>query len=256
MRPQAHGGFGIVSILPVIDLKDGLVVRGIGGKRNEYQPIQSKLCSDAHPATVAKALANAFGFESIYVADLDAIAGKTPHWKALQQISACGFRIWIDAGLSGPQDVAGLLGGCEANVDLGAVIVALESIHHPSLLAEVAAAINDFERAVFSLDLKHGRPLTTSNQWQEMPIVEIADLAVQIGFKRMIALDLGHVGSGKGPGLEKLCRDLRAAHPTCELTSGGGVRDLEDVTRLVEAGCDNVLVASALHDGRINPASS
>jgi phosphoribosylformimino-5-aminoimidazole carboxamide ribotide isomerase len=35
------------------------------------------------------------------------------------------------------------------------------------------------------------------------------------------------------------------------LVTGGGVRDIADLTRLVELGVQGVLVASALHDGRI-----
>ena len=39
--------------------------------------------------------------------------------------------------------------------------------------------------------------------------------------------------------------------PDVELVAGGGIRGVEDLLRLAEAGCDAVLVASALHDGRI-----
>jgi phosphoribosylformimino-5-aminoimidazole carboxamide ribotide isomerase len=44
---------------------------------------------------------------------------------------------------------------------------------------------------------------------------------------------------------------LREVLPGVMLLAGGGVRGPEDVTRLAEAGCDGVLVATALQDGRL-----
>jgi phosphoribosylformimino-5-aminoimidazole carboxamide ribotide isomerase len=44
---------------------------------------------------------------------------------------------------------------------------------------------------------------------------------------------------------------LRKVLPGVLLLAGGGVRGPEDVTRLAEAGCDGVLVATALQDGRL-----
>jgi uncharacterized protein related to proFAR isomerase len=39
-----------------------------------------------------------------------------------------------------------------------------------------------------------------------------------------------------------------------ELTSGGGVACAEDLKRLADDGLDYALVASALHDARLQPA--
>src|SRR4051794_23437478 len=86
-------------IIPVIDLLHGQVVRGIGGRRSEYQPIQSRIAADARPSTVARALVEQFVFDTAYVADLDAItAGRcsTNQWK---QIAAAGLKLWLDAGV-------------------------------------------------------------------------------------------------------------------------------------------------------------
>jgi phosphoribosylformimino-5-aminoimidazole carboxamide ribotide isomerase len=65
-------------ILPVLDVLDGAVVRGIGGRRAEYRRIASRWTASAEPVDVARALASPFGFTEFYVADLDAIAGRPP----------------------------------------------------------------------------------------------------------------------------------------------------------------------------------
>jgi phosphoribosylformimino-5-aminoimidazole carboxamide ribotide isomerase len=50
----------------------------------------------------------------------------------------------------------------------------------------------------------------------------------------------------------ELCRKLLAEFPGLTLITGGGVRDVEDLVVLAGAGIDAVLLASALHDGRIS----
>ena len=69
----------------------------------------------------------------------------------------------------------------------------------------------------------------------------------------MVVLDLAAVGVNEGPAVTELCASLREAHPHLELISGGGARGLSDIESLGMAGCDSVLVASALHDGRLSP---
>ena len=43
-----------MKILPVIDLMQGCVVRGIGGRREEYRPIESRLARDSRPVSVGR----------------------------------------------------------------------------------------------------------------------------------------------------------------------------------------------------------
>ena len=72
-------------------------------------------------------------------------------------------------------------------------------------------------------------------------------------FKLLTLLDLAAVGIDGGPQAAAACRPIRQSHPDVELISGGGVRGLADLKAFEEAGCDAVLVASALHDGRLSP---
>ncbi len=241
-----------MAILPVMDLKDGQVVRAVRGQRAAYRPVTSTFSSEPSPSSVAKGLVEYFGFDLVYVADLDAIEGREPNWQGLQQISDSGLRVWIDMGLGSLARTREVCRFCDEHVSLGAIIIALESIDHPDSLAGFTSQVQDLDRYVFSIDLRDGAPLNQSPSWQGMSPRKIADLAVSVGFQRLIVLDLASVGSGEGPSVEILCRQIRAAHPHGQLTSGGGVRDASDVRRLESAGCDYVLVASALHDGRID----
>ena len=44
-------------ILPVLDLKGGQVVRGLAGRRQEYQPIRSRLTPSCQPLAVVAVVA-------------------------------------------------------------------------------------------------------------------------------------------------------------------------------------------------------
>ena len=59
-------------------------------------------------------------------------------------------------------------------------------------------------------------------------------------------------GSGSGAGTDVgLIAELHAAFGDLELLAGGGVRDVEDLRALRDAGAAGALVATALHSGVI-----
>jgi len=242
-------------IIPVMDLQGGLVVRGVGGRRHEYRPVAGVLADSPQPGAIARAYAQELGFERTYVADLDAIAGGEPDWDAYRQIVAAGLAPWIDAGLATVAAAESLIGFFDKQNCPGAVVAGLETMPDAQRLAWVLAAVGA-DRLVFSLDLKNAAPLAGAGPWRGKTPEEIAMDAFEIGVRRMIVLDLARVGEGGGVGTEALCSRLRAAGPRdLQLIGGGGVRCLDDVQGLIMAGCNAVLVASALHDGRIRRES-
>ncbi len=236
----------MAAFLPVIDLQNHLVVHGVAGHRDRYQPVQSVLTSDPTPAAVAAAFAKLSGVTSVYVADLDALAGGMPDWHALQQIAEAGLKIWLDAGLGRLGEIVKFQQRTGA---VSRIIAPLESATDAEVLAAAACMLG--EQGVFSLDLRAGRPVTAIAAWQDYSAEQIAACAVEAGFQSMIVLDVAAVGIGGGPSTTGLCRELHARYPQLELVSGGGVRHREDVAALAAAGCSQVLVASALHSGQL-----
>ncbi|HEY4260775.1 MAG TPA: HisA/HisF-related TIM barrel protein [Schlesneria sp.] len=236
-----------MQVLPVIDLLGGVVVRGIAGQRSDYRPLQSKLTTSVQPLDVARAIRSTFGFTNVYLADLDAIVDGQPNWNSYQTLLNDGFRLLVDAGV---RDVALSLELRRIGVE---PIVGLESCPSPSVLAEIVTA--NHGHVTFSLDLKNGRPLLASDSagWIDNPTV-IARQAVASGVSRMIVLDLADVGTSSGGQTKALCQSLRAEFPHLFLTCGGGVRGIDDLQKCQSWGASCVLVASALHDGRLTVA--
>ncbi len=234
-------------IIPVLDLMGGVVVRGVGGRRREYRPVVSQLTTSCAPLDVARAFADHFGLTELYLADLDAIGGARPAWAACDALHAGGFRLWVDAGVRGPEDARAL-----ARAGVATVVVGLETVAGPDALGEAVCELG--ARTVFSLDLRDGTPLGAGTGWGATDALSIAARAVGLGVRRLLVLDLARVGGGAGTGTDALCARLAAAYPQVEVSAGGGVRGGADLRRLRESGVRAALVASALHDGTLTAA--
>lgn len=234
------------SVIPVLDLLGGVVVRGVAGKRDEYRPVESNLCESADPLTVARAIRDHFGFDRFYVADLDSIIQHKLNEHTIRELVDDGFRILLDAGVSGASQIPALM-------DLGveSVIVGLESQASPDSLAQLAREC-EVSRMIFSLDLKQGQPLCNNENWSEQNPRMIAELAIGLGFGSLIVLDLAAVGTSQGPMVLELCRELRDQFPSLNLISGGGVSTATDIALFEAVGVDGVLVATALHNGKLD----
>jgi phosphoribosylformimino-5-aminoimidazole carboxamide ribotide isomerase len=237
----------IMRVIPVIDLLGGVVVHAVGGRREEYRPIVSRLTSSVKPGDLARAFTERFGFRELYVADLDAIAGQSLNRKALDDLRSLGFSLWVDGGIkdcSTARQVAELA---------DTAVVGLETLEGPDKL-EAMLDEQPVQRLVLSLDLRAGQPLGNRTAWGTALPKTIATRALALGVRRFLVLDLACVGDvGTGPSSPKLCEWL-VSQPGCvEVTAGGGVRGPKDLRMLRGIGVEAALVASALHDGRIAP---
>ena len=245
-------------VIPVIDLMGGQVVRGIAGRRDEYRPIQSRIATDSQPGTVARAFVEQFGFDMVYVADLDAIMHGRPDPQAWSEIAASGLKLWLDAGVGTVHAARAVihqiiihelhLSGRDVRLVIG-----LESLESE----QDFFSINDmygYLPPIFSLDLKEGKPIAKNPAWQGLTPLEIALLAESMNALELIILDLADVGMNSGPRTIEFCRQIVGIRGAPDLFAGGGVRGISDLRALASAGCQGALVASALHDGGLSPA--
>jgi phosphoribosylformimino-5-aminoimidazole carboxamide ribotide isomerase len=235
-------------IIPVIDLREAKAVRAVGGRREQYQPLRSIWQASPSPVELANALRAGLGIDHLYVADLDAIEGRSLNGEVHDRLAAEGFRLWLDAGIRDPESL-GRLSGIDAN--RLRVVLGLESIDGPAALEAIIECVGP-DRVIFSLDLDEGRPrIATGAAWSSDEPLEIASQAIELGIRRLILLDLARVGMDRGIGTEPLLVSVRTRHPEIAVSVGGGIRGMEDVLRLRDRGASSVLVGSAIHDGRI-----
>jgi phosphoribosylformimino-5-aminoimidazole carboxamide ribotide isomerase len=229
-----------VKLIPVIDLKQGIVVHARGGKRHEYQPLQSRLTNSCSPREVAFALRRATDSPSLYVADLDAIGGAQPSSDIFEELLEDGFELWVDAGIRVADDAEKL-----SSRGVSKIIVGSETLQN---LDELDRLIDEHGRSriVFSLDLKQGVPITPLGVRRPF---DFACEVIERGVKQMILLDLVQVGSNGGIGTEALCSQLISEMPSLELFAGGGIRSRADLDALENIGLKGALLSTSLHNG-------
>lgn len=238
-----------MQILPVIDILNGIVVRGVAGRRDEYRPIRSLHCDSSEPLAIAQSLHRAFGFRRFYLADLDGILSRRPNLHLYQQLCAAGYDLLVDAGIRSADDA-----GTIPDSSMISLVAALETLAGPRALQELITQFGPGQ-IVFSLDLLNGRPhVAEESNWLATDVRAIAEEAVQCGVQKMIVLDLADVGTGTGGSTAELCRAILQRSPQLRLITGGGVRGIEDVQAWSTTGVSKLLVASALHDGRLTPS--
>jgi phosphoribosylformimino-5-aminoimidazole carboxamide ribotide isomerase len=248
-----------VRIIGVVDLLGGRAVHARAGQRERYGPVRAVAGCPIDPgdaAALATVYLDALGLAELYVADLDAIAGRTTQDAAVAAVAALGAPIWLDAGVSSIDQARHAL-------DLGAarVVVGLETLQSYDALEAICGALGG-DRVAFSLDMRDGKAVTASTVSTPAGVrggiqPEAADLmaarAAEAGVGAAIVIDLARVGTGTGLDREVIAR-VRAAAPKLTLLAGGGIRGMEDLVWLAHAGYDGALVATALHDGRLGAA--
>ena len=85
--------------VPVLDIRQGMVVHAVRGARDHYQLLQTPLSPNAEPAQVLTGLLALHPFRACYIADLDAIQhkGHNDHGIAMLAAQHPRLEFWVDA---------------------------------------------------------------------------------------------------------------------------------------------------------------
>lgn len=224
----------IQRVVPVLDVKDGQAVGAKQGERETYEPLESEIVNSTHPLHIAQNYRQ-MGFESIYIADLDGIMYSSPNIDLLKEIRwSTHLEMMVDIGTWFEQEVM--------TIELSGItpVLATESFTSLNLLRFP----RDF---ILSLDIKEG-DLKCGIPCDLDSFIELIGDCSNI--KKVLIVDLDRVGAASGPNLD-LCGKVLSKLPNTEIIYGGGIRFLVDVAMLLELGVHQVLVGSALHEGRI-----
>jgi phosphoribosylformimino-5-aminoimidazole carboxamide ribotide isomerase len=227
-------------IIPVLDLKGGIVVHARRGQRDAYAPLRSPLVEGCEPVAVARALGAACRTSTLYVADLDALAGEPVDEETLSGLAAVA-EPWVDAGATDAERAAAL-----ARAGVARNVVGTESLGPAAGEPDTAPG----PRRMLSVDLRDGRLISPRPELAGREPAAAAPLALALGVRELLVIDLLRVGSGSGPPLGAVAQ-LAETLPGLEIYAGGGVRDDADLRALESAGATGALVATALHEGRI-----
>jgi phosphoribosylformimino-5-aminoimidazole carboxamide ribotide isomerase len=222
------------AVIPVIDLKGGVVVHARAGARATYGPIETRLGAAGNPIAIAHALLAMTASPALYIADLDAIEGIGNHFELCRDLAQAlpATALWIDAGFANVTD-------CAFWLPLGATLV---------IGSEGLSAIGNWHELyesfgtslVLSLDFAEGGlrgPATLLSEPTSWP-------------GRVIAMCLDRVGTNGGPDVVRLETIIQGAGDRA-VYAAGGLRTIGDIEAIAAAGASGVLVATALHSGAI-----
>lgn len=232
-----------MKIIPVIDILGGRVVHAVRGRRKEYQPLKSILCASTDPVDVAGAF-KALGFSELYVADLDAITGGQANFSIFKNIAdKTGLELMVDAGVDNLDKAKRVLAS-----HVSKVIIGTETLPCISLVGE-AVSLFGSEKVVVSLDLMGDRVLSRLELGALKAPLALLQKFQEARVSQIIMLDLARVGSETGVNMPILKEVLRKVDS--KVFVGGGVRDIKDMVELKNARVFGVLIATALHSGKI-----
>ncbi len=232
-----------MKIIPVIDVLNGKVVHAVKGQREHYLPLKSVLCNSINPVDVAVTFEE-LGFRELYLADLDAITGGGKNFTIYRKIrKQTKFEFMVDAGIGDIQTAKMVL-----NAGASRIVIGTETLSNISVITEAFQLFN-YDQVVVSLDLKSGKIISASNYVRSLDPVFFAKKLEGLGVKHVIVLDLDRVGAECGVNLDLL--RLLLDETGLNLMVGGGIKDLGELENLRELGVKGVLLATALHKGKI-----
>jgi phosphoribosylformimino-5-aminoimidazole carboxamide ribotide isomerase len=220
-----------MQLIPVLDLKNGVVVHAKLGCRDQYLPMQSPLCASCVLEDVIGAFLNLHPFKIFYLADLNAITGNGNHERLIGQLLKKHPQImfWVDSGYQAQPSIFFAQPNYQA-------VLGSESYADDNL-----AALLRFEKNfILSLDFSTQQPLGSARLFSDE----------RLWPEKIIVMTLARVGSNAGVDIEKIHYYQQLAHEKTVIAAGG-IRDKYDVFALKKIGISAALCASALHSGAI-----
>ena len=229
----------MMQIIPVIDLLNNVVVHAKRGQRQFYQPIQSRLTASSAPLEIVTALLELYSFQTLYIADLDAICGTGNNVSVIEAISQVypNLTIWLDCGIG----------------QMNARALYIGDNIRPVVGSENIQTLQDYRAISYACQSKHVLSLDYSTT-SAMGIRELHQSA-RFWPDDTICMTLNAVGSEQGADMERLNEIMRlnaARKAQSRIYAAGGVRHSQDLQALARMGITGALIATALHNGTLS----
>lgn len=222
-------------IVFVLDILNGNAVHAVRGERAKYKPVSgSRVCDSSAPMDIISAICP----REVYIADLDRLQHIGDNSGLIEKISSM-TRTMADTGAEFVTDVENCLGIADT-VILGTETASLELVESAS--ERFPGRIN------VSIDIKNGRVLAKDRK-MEMEPEKLVTLLNGYDIDDIIILELDKVGTGAG--IDAGFLGNIAGISEHNILAGGGIRDMDDINALKEAGVSGALVATAVHNGMI-----
>ena len=236
-----------MNVLPAIDLRDGKCVRLRQGDFDQ------QTVYDVDPLEVARSYRDS-GFEQLHIVDLDGARSGTQKHQALvaRIVDDTGMIVQLGGGIRERETVAHWLNSGVTRCVIGSV-----AVEDP---AAVRGWVREFgvDAIVLALDVRTDvdrEPRLAIHGWTEnsgTTLWQAIERYRDVDARHVLCTDVGRDGMMTGPNLA-LYADLLRRYPEIRLQASGGVRDIEDLAALRDAGCAAAITGRALLDELLTP---
>jgi phosphoribosylformimino-5-aminoimidazole carboxamide ribotide isomerase len=213
----------------------GIAVSGKSGQRDTYKPLRTVYSGTPDPVDIAISLKRE-GFKRIYVADLDAIEGRSSNLEIVRKINHV-LPVMLDWGVKDIESFAFALDFADK------IIIATETLTSWADLGEIFHKFPK-QRMMVSIDVKDGQILSRD---PSLTFGGVRSKLEKLKLEEIILLDISGVGTLSGFNLD-LLNNFRGMEDT--LILGGGITP-EEVKNLNDRGVNKFLMGTALHSGKV-----
>jgi phosphoribosylformimino-5-aminoimidazole carboxamide ribotide isomerase len=226
-----------MTILPAIDLKDGKAVRLSKGLMDT-----AKIYSN-EPWQVAKHFEE-LGSKWVHLVDLNgAFAGKPENLKQIKKIREnCNLKLELGGGIRDEDTIKMYL---ELGIDR--LILGSIAVKDPIFVKKMAAKYP----IVVGIDAIDG--MVAVEGWAKTSSMKAVDLAKEFaacGVEAIICTDVSRDGMMTGVNIE-FTKSIQEASGL-ETIASGGLKDMSDINKLIEAGIDGTIVGKAFYEGTLD----
>ncbi len=226
-----------MTILPAIDLKDGKAVRLTKGI------MESAKIYSTEPWELAKHFEE-LGSKWLHLVDLNgAFAGEPKNLEQIKKIRKnTNLKLELGGGIRDEETI-------KMYLDLGIdrVILGSIAVKNPHFVKEMAKKYP----IVVGIDAING--YVAVEGWAKVSKMKAVDLAKEfanVGVEAIICTDVNRDGMLSGINIEftKAIKDASGL----ETIASGGLKDIDDIKALLEAGIDGVIVGKAFYEGTLD----
>jgi phosphoribosylformimino-5-aminoimidazole carboxamide ribotide isomerase len=231
-------------IIPVIDILNSEAVHAKKGERDKYKPLSSRILNTSKPFEIVKLLKEKYGFNEIYIADLDSILHKKPNVKLISEMSKiAGLKIILDPGITNKEDISRY-----SKLKLHKLIIGLETVNSIDVIRECIEFLGQ-NKVIVSVDMYDGKIISKLDAFNKKNPINCVNVFKKIEVGELILLDLFRVGQKVG-GLPPFYLKVNQNFDG-KILVGGGIKNSEDIKTYKKNNFSGILIATALYDETI-----
>ena len=222
-------------VIAAVDIMGGSVVRLVKGNP------ANKVEYSNDPVETAKKWENV-GAEMLHVVDLDAAFSTGSNSELIAKISeAVRIPLQIAGGIRSLEKAEEVLSMASR------VVIGTMAYREPEVIRKLVK--KNAGRVAISVDQIDGMVMVKG--WKESTGTRVADAILQflaIGVDEFLLTSIDRDGTLQGPDI----KTLADAAVSARIIASGGISSIEDVIRIISAGCSSVIIGKAMYDGKVS----